>query len=81
AQPVRNSVNSVAMNLVLGGILASMVLFLFLRRLRATMFVAFAIPVSVFFAQSHCQCGNNRHAPANQSGRGRLRAFGNNKDG
>ncbi|MFO7675651.1 MAG: efflux RND transporter permease subunit [bacterium] len=50
AQPVRNSVNSVAMNLVLGGILASMVLFLFLRRLRATMFVAFAIPVSVFFA-------------------------------
>jgi len=50
AQPVRNSVNSVAMNLVLGGILASMVLFLFLRRFRATMFVAFAIPVSVFFA-------------------------------
>jgi len=50
AQPVRNSVNSVATNLILGGILASMVLFLFLRRFRATMFVAFAIPVSVFFA-------------------------------
>lgn len=50
AQPVRNSVNSVAMNLILGGILASLVLFLFLRRFRATMFVALAIPVSVFFA-------------------------------
>lgn len=50
AQPVRNSVNSVAMNLILGGILAVMVLFVFLRRFRATMFVAFAIPVSVFFA-------------------------------
>jgi HAE1 family hydrophobic/amphiphilic exporter-1 len=50
AEPVRNSVNAVAMNLILGGILASMVLFLFLRRFRATMFVAFAIPVSVFFA-------------------------------
>ena len=50
AQPVRNSVNSVAMNLIIGGVLASMVLFLFLRRFRATMFVAFAIPVSVFFA-------------------------------
>ncbi|MBN2464348.1 efflux RND transporter permease subunit [candidate division WOR-3 bacterium] len=50
AQPVRNSVNSIAVNLILGGVLASMVLFLFLRRFRATMFVAFAIPVSVFFA-------------------------------
>ncbi|UCG44085.1 MAG: efflux RND transporter permease subunit [candidate division WOR-3 bacterium] len=50
AEPVRNSVNAVAMNLILGGVLASMVLFLFLRRFRATMFVAFAIPASVFFA-------------------------------
>jgi len=50
AQPVRNSVNSVTTNLLLGGILAAMVLFLFLRRFRATMFVAFAIPFSVFFA-------------------------------
>ena len=50
AEPVRNSVNAVTMNLILGGILASMVLFVFLRRFRATMFVAFAIPVSVFFA-------------------------------
>jgi HAE1 family hydrophobic/amphiphilic exporter-1 len=50
AQPVRNSVNSVATNLILGGVLASLILFLFLRRFRATMFVAFAIPVSVFFA-------------------------------
>lgn len=50
AEPVRNSVNSIATNLILGGLLASMVLFLFLRRFRATMFVAFAIPISVFFA-------------------------------
>jgi HAE1 family hydrophobic/amphiphilic exporter-1 len=50
AKPVRDSVSSVAMNLLLGGILAIMVLFLFLRRFRATMFVAFAIPFSTFFA-------------------------------
>ncbi len=50
AQPVRNSVKNVTNNLILGGILAALVLFLFLRRFRATMFVAFAIPVSIFFA-------------------------------
>jgi HAE1 family hydrophobic/amphiphilic exporter-1 len=50
AQPVRNSVSSVSMNLLIGGILAVMILFLFLRRFRATMFVAFAIPFSTFFA-------------------------------
>ncbi|MBM4082735.1 MAG: efflux RND transporter permease subunit, partial [Planctomycetes bacterium] len=50
AQPVRNSVSSVTTNLILGGILAAFILFLFLRRFRATMFVAFAIPISVFFA-------------------------------
>ncbi|MFO7638978.1 MAG: efflux RND transporter permease subunit [bacterium] len=50
AQTVRDSVSSVATNLVLGGILAGLMLFLFLRRFRATMFVAFAIPVSIFFA-------------------------------
>ncbi len=50
AQTVRDSVSSVTLNLVLGGVLAAMVLFLFLRRFRATMFVAFAIPLSTFFA-------------------------------
>jgi HAE1 family hydrophobic/amphiphilic exporter-1 len=50
AQTVRNSVANVTTNLILGGILAAMVLFVFLRRFRATMFVALAIPVSVFFA-------------------------------
>ncbi len=47
---IKTSVNNVATNLILGGILASMVLFLFLRRFRATLFVAFAIPFSIFFA-------------------------------
>ncbi|MEO0073472.1 MAG: efflux RND transporter permease subunit [candidate division WOR-3 bacterium] len=50
SQQVTRSVSSVAANILFGGILAVIVLFLFLRRLRATMFVAFAIPVSVFFA-------------------------------
>ena len=50
AQTIRDSVSSVATNLILGGILAALMLFLFLRRFRATMFVAFAIPVSIFFA-------------------------------
>lgn len=47
---VTRSISNVAMNILIGGILAVMVLFLFLRRFRATMFVAFSIPVSIFFA-------------------------------
>jgi HAE1 family hydrophobic/amphiphilic exporter-1 len=47
---IKQSINNVAMNIILGGILAIMILFLFLRRLRATMFVAFSIPISIFFA-------------------------------
>ena len=35
---------------LIGGLLAVLAVYLFLRRFRATMFVAFAIPVSVFFA-------------------------------
>lgn len=50
SQQVTRSVSSVAANILFGGILAVVILFLFLRRLRATMFVAFAIPVSIFFA-------------------------------
>ncbi len=50
SESIKGSVTSVATNLILGGILASMVLFVFLRRFRATMFVAFAIPISIFFA-------------------------------
>ncbi|MEO0086166.1 MAG: efflux RND transporter permease subunit [candidate division WOR-3 bacterium] len=47
---VSRSISNVAVNILIGGILAVMVLFLFLRRFRATMFVAFSIPVSIFFA-------------------------------
>jgi HAE1 family hydrophobic/amphiphilic exporter-1 len=47
---IKNSISNVAINILLGGILAVMILFVFLRRFRATMFVAFSIPISVFFA-------------------------------
>ncbi len=47
---ITRSISNVVLNLLLGGILAVMVLFLFLRRIRATTFVAFSIPLSVFFA-------------------------------
>uniref|UniRef100_A0A7C4GFK1 Efflux RND transporter permease subunit n=1 Tax=candidate division WOR-3 bacterium TaxID=2052148 RepID=A0A7C4GFK1_UNCW3 len=47
---INRSISNVATNILIGGILAVMVLFLFLRRFRATMFVAFSIPVSIFFA-------------------------------
>jgi HAE1 family hydrophobic/amphiphilic exporter-1 len=47
---IKQSINNVAANLIIGGILAVMVLFVFLRRFRATMFVAFSIPISIFFA-------------------------------
>jgi len=47
---IKKSVSNVVSNILIGGILAIMVLFLFLRRFRATMFVAFSIPISIVFA-------------------------------
>jgi HAE1 family hydrophobic/amphiphilic exporter-1 len=47
---INRSISNVTSNILIGGILAVMILFLFLRRFRATMFVAFAIPISIFFA-------------------------------
>ncbi len=50
SKEITRSISNVVNNLLLGGILAVIVLFLFLRRFRATAFVAFSIPLSVFFA-------------------------------
>ncbi len=47
---INRSISNVTSNLIIGGLLAVMILFVFLRRFRATMFVAFSIPVSIFFA-------------------------------
>lgn len=47
---IKKSVGNVTTSLILGGILSIIVLFVFLRRFRPTLFVAFAIPVSIFFA-------------------------------
>jgi HAE1 family hydrophobic/amphiphilic exporter-1 len=47
---IKRSISNVTSNILIGGILAVLILFLFLRRFRATMFVAFSIPVSIFFA-------------------------------
>jgi HAE1 family hydrophobic/amphiphilic exporter-1 len=47
---INRSISNVTSNILIGGILAVMILFVFLRRFRATMFVAFSIPVSIFFA-------------------------------
>lgn len=47
---IKRSVNNVIQNILIGGILVIVILFLFLGRFRPTMFVAFAIPVSIFFA-------------------------------
>ncbi len=50
SKEITRSIANVFYNLLIGGALAVIVLFLFLRRFRATLFVAFAIPLSVFFA-------------------------------
>lgn len=50
SRQITRSIANVASNIVIGGILAVMVLFVFLRRFRPTMFVAFSIPISIFFA-------------------------------
>ena len=43
-------VNSVLSNLVLGGILAVIILFVFLRSVKPTIIIAFSIPISLLFA-------------------------------
>ncbi|MEO0131590.1 MAG: efflux RND transporter permease subunit [candidate division WOR-3 bacterium] len=50
SESIRRSVRNVITNLILGGLLAIFILFVFLRRFRPTLFVAFAIPTSIFFA-------------------------------
>ncbi len=50
SESIKRSIRNVLSNLLFGGILAIIVLYLFLRRLRATLIVAFAIPISIFFA-------------------------------
>ena len=47
---VKKSINSVASDLVIGVVLAALIIFLFLRRVRPTFFVTTAIPISMFFA-------------------------------
>lgn len=50
ARYIKRSVQSTANTLVLGAILAIIVLFLFLGNIKATLYVAVAIPITVFFA-------------------------------
>lgn len=50
SKEINRSITNVVYNILLGGILAVFILFIFLRRFRTTLFVAFAIPLSVFFA-------------------------------
>ncbi|MCK4234844.1 efflux RND transporter permease subunit, partial [candidate division WOR-3 bacterium] len=47
---ITNSIRSTANTLVIGAILAIIVLFLFIGNFRSTLFVAVAIPITVFFA-------------------------------
>ena len=44
---IQNSINNVSQNAVLGGILAVLILFIFLRNIRSTIIIAAAIPVSI----------------------------------
>lgn len=43
-------VNSVLSNLILGGVLAIIILFIFLRNIKPTIIIAFSIPISLLFA-------------------------------
>ena len=47
---ITNSIRSTANTLIIGAILAIIVLFLFMGNFRSTLFVAVAIPITVFFA-------------------------------
>lgn len=44
---IRGSINEVELHLVLGGILASLIVFLFMGNLRATLIAAISIPISI----------------------------------
>ncbi|MCX8058231.1 MAG: efflux RND transporter permease subunit [Spirochaetes bacterium] len=47
---IKKSINTVRDSAVMGGFLAILILFLFLRNLRATLVVSFSIPLSLLFA-------------------------------
>ena len=47
---ITNSIRSTANTLIIGAILAIIILFLFIGNFRSTLFVAVAIPITVFFA-------------------------------
>lgn len=47
AEYIEFAINNVVSNLVLGGILAALVLFVFLRSLRSTLVIALAMPISI----------------------------------
>jgi len=47
SQFIRNSVNDVLSSAVIGGILAMIILFFFLRNLRSTLIISLAIPISI----------------------------------
>ena len=49
-------IQSVLQNLILGGILAILVLALFLRDVKPTVIIAFSIPISVLFAMVLMRC-------------------------
>jgi HAE1 family hydrophobic/amphiphilic exporter-1 len=50
AEFINESVQSTFITLIIGGILAIIILFLFLGNIRYTLYVAIAIPITVFFA-------------------------------
>jgi HAE1 family hydrophobic/amphiphilic exporter-1 len=47
---IKQSIRTVAINMLIGSILAGVILFLFLRNLRSTLIVAFSIPLSIITA-------------------------------
>ncbi len=47
AEFIQNSIDNVSRNAVIGGLLAVIILFLFLRNIRSTLIIATAIPVSI----------------------------------
>jgi len=47
SQFIRNSVNDVLSSAIIGGVLAMIILFFFLRNLRSTLIISLAIPISV----------------------------------
>ncbi|WP_257349145.1 efflux RND transporter permease subunit [Pseudalkalibacillus decolorationis] len=50
AKFIKQSINSVIWNMVIGSLLAAGVLFLFLRNIRSTLIIGFSIPISVMTA-------------------------------